>query len=251
MGMLDGKTALITGAGQGVGLGIARAFAREGARLVITGRNAEKLERAVPELEQLGAKVVICSGDAGDRSNCEAAVQAAIDAFGQLDVLVNNAQSMTPGVRLEDLDEAGIDSVLGSGFYGTLWHMLAALPHLKETKGSVINLGSREGIQGGAGHSIYGAGKEAIRGLTRSVAREWGEYGIRINVLCPAAMTEAAVVYFEQHPEAKDIYVKDICLGRFGDSLDDIGPVALFLATDQSRYVTGQTINVDGGQTML
>jgi NAD(P)-dependent dehydrogenase (short-subunit alcohol dehydrogenase family) len=251
MGALEGKVALITGAGQGVGLGIARAYAREGARLVITGRDAEKLARVAPELENLGGEVVACPGDSGVRTSAEAAVQAAVDAFGRLDVLVNNAQSMTPGVRLEDLDEAGIEAVMRSGFYGTLWHMLAALPYLKETRGSVINLGSREGILGGAGHAIYGAGKEAIRGLTRSVAREWGGYGIRINVLCPAAMTEAAVVYFEQHPEAKDIYVKDICLGRFGDALEDIGPVAVFLATDQSRYVTGQTINVDGGQTML
>ena len=251
MGMLEGKAALITGAGQGVGLGIARTYAQEGAKLVITGRDAQKLERVVPELEQLGGEVVTCPGDAGDRASAEAAVAAAITAFGRLDVLVNNAQSMTPGVRLEDLDEAGIESTMRSGFYGTLWHMLAALPHLKATQGSIINLGSREGILGGAGHSIYGAGKEAIRGLTRSIAREWGQYGIRINVLCPAAMTEAAVVYFEHHPEAKDIYVKDICLGRFGDPVADIGPVALFLATDQSRYVTGQTINVDGGQTML
>ena len=251
MGMLDNKVALITGAGQGVGLGIARAFAREGARLVITGRNADKLDRLVAELAGNGQEAVACPGDSGKRASAEAAVKTAVDRFGGLDVLVNNAQTMTPGVKLEDLDEAQIEAVLHSGFYGTMWHMLAALPQLKASKGSVINLGSREGILGGAGHSTYAAGKEAIRGLTRSLAREWGDYGIRINVLCPAAMTEAAVAYFEVHPEAKDIYVKDICLGRFGDSLDDIAPVAVFLASDQSRYVTGQTINVDGGQTML
>ena len=100
MGMLEGKAALITGAGQGVGLGIAKAYAREGAKLLITGRDAKKLEGVVPELERLGGEVVICPGDAGDRSSAEAAVGAAIDAFGRLDVLVNNAQSMTPGVRL-------------------------------------------------------------------------------------------------------------------------------------------------------
>jgi NAD(P)-dependent dehydrogenase (short-subunit alcohol dehydrogenase family) len=129
--------------------------------------------------------------------------------------------------------------------------MLAALPHLKVNGGSVINLGSREGIMGGAGFAIYGAGKEAIRGLSRTAAREWGQYGIRINTLCPAAMSDAAVHYFAEHPEAKEIYVKDICLGRFGDPRDDIGRAALFLATDDSGYVTGQTINVDGGQAML
>ena len=251
MARLKGKVALITGAGQGIGLGIARAFAREGANLVITGRVPEKLERVAPEIEALGAKVVVCPGDAGVRANAEQAVAAAIDTFGRLDVLVNNAQALTPGVRLEDLDEAAIELTMRSGFYASLWHMLAALPHLKETKGSVINFGSREGIMGGAGFAIYSAGKEAIRGLTRTAAREWGDYGIRINVVCPAAMSDAAKQYFEDHPEAKDIYVKDICLGYFGDPEEDIAPVALFLASEESRYVTGQTLNVDGGQVML
>lgn len=251
MGRLSGKAALITGAGQGIGLGIARTFAREGANLVITGRDEAKLKGVVPQLEALGAKVVVCAGDSGLRANAGKAVQAAIDAFGRLDVLVNNAQALTPGTPLEALDEEAIQLTMGSGFYATLWHMLEALPHLKESKGSVINLGSREGIMGGAGFAIYGAGKEAIRGLSRSAAREWGPYGIRINVICPAAMSDAAKAYFEVHPEAKDIYVKDICLGYFGDPEDDIGPAALFLAGEESRYVTGQTINVDGGQAML
>jgi NAD(P)-dependent dehydrogenase (short-subunit alcohol dehydrogenase family) len=129
--------------------------------------------------------------------------------------------------------------------------MLAALPHLKETKGSIINLGSREGIMGGPGMGIYGAGKEAIRGLSRTAAREWGQYGIRINTIAPAAWGPAAEAYFAAFPENKQIYLKDICLGRFGDPEDDIGPAALFLATEESRYVTGQTLNVDGGQVML
>jgi NAD(P)-dependent dehydrogenase (short-subunit alcohol dehydrogenase family) len=251
MGKLDGKVALITGAGQGIGLGIARAFAAEGASLVITGREEGKLRAVVPQLEGLGARVVVVPGDAAVRANAEKAVQAAVDAFGRLDVLVNNAQALTPGVPLEQLDEAAIEMTMGSGFYATLWHMLAALPHMKETKGSIINIGSREGISGGAGFAIYGAGKEAIRGLTRSAAREWGQYGIRINVIAPAAWGPAAESYFSAFPEAKQLYLKDICLGRFGDPETDIGPAALFLAGEDSRYVTGQTINVDGGQVML
>jgi NAD(P)-dependent dehydrogenase (short-subunit alcohol dehydrogenase family) len=251
MGRLDGKTALITGAGQGIGLGIARHFASEGANLVITGRDEQKLKGIVGDLEALGAKVVVCPGDGGVRANAQKAVQAAIDAFGRLDVLVNNAQALTPGVLLEDLDEQQIRMTMDSGFYATLWHMLAALPHMKKTGGSIINLGSREGIMGGAGFSIYGANKEAIRGLTRTAAREWGQYNIRVNVIAPAAWGPAAEAFFSAHPEAKQIYLKDICLGRFGDPETDIGPAALFLATAESHYITGQTVNVDGGQVML
>jgi NAD(P)-dependent dehydrogenase (short-subunit alcohol dehydrogenase family) len=248
---MEGKVALVTGAGQGVGLGIARAFAREGASLVITGRDEKKLNGVKPELEALGAKVVVRPGDGGVRANAEKAVQAAVDAFGRLDVLVNNAQALTPGIPLEAISEDAIQLTMNSGFYATLWHMLAALPHMKKTGGSIINLGSREGMLGGPGMAIYGANKEAIRGLTRTAAREWGQYNIRINVIAPAAWGPAAEAYFNEHPEFIDIYKKDICLGRFGDPETDIGPAALFLATQDSHYVTGQTINVDGGQVML
>jgi NAD(P)-dependent dehydrogenase (short-subunit alcohol dehydrogenase family) len=252
MGRLTGKVALITGAGQGVGLGIARAFAREGANLVITGRDEAKLKAVAPDLEALGARVVIRAGDAGVRANAEAAVQAAIEAFGRLDVLVNNAQSLKPGVMLEDMSEADIRATMDSGFYASLWHSLAALPHMKAAGGgSIINLGSREGMMGGAGMAIYGANKEAMRGLGRSLAREWGQYNIRINVIAPAAWGPAAEAYFNEHPEYKQIYLKDICLGRFGDPEGDIGPAAVFLASEDSHYVTGQTLNVDGGQVML
>jgi NAD(P)-dependent dehydrogenase (short-subunit alcohol dehydrogenase family) len=251
MARLSGKVALVTGAGQGIGRGIAQIYAGEGANLVITGRDATKLKQVSPELEALGAKVVICAGDGGVRANAEKAVRAAIDNFGKLDLLVNNAQSLTPGVLLEDLTEDQIRMTVESGFFATLWHMLAALPHMKEAGGSIINMGSREGIMGGAGFAIYGANKEAIRGLSRTAAREWGKYDIRVNVICPAAMSDAAVHYFEAHPEKKEIYVKDICLGRFGDPKEDIGRAALFFASDDSHYVTGQTLNVDGGQAML
>jgi NAD(P)-dependent dehydrogenase (short-subunit alcohol dehydrogenase family) len=251
MGRLDGKVALITGGGQTIGLGIARVFAAEGADLVITGRDEHKLRSVVPQLEGLGAKVVVAPGDAAVRANAQKAVQAAVDAFGRLDVLVNNAQAMSGGVPLEEVDEALVQLTIGSGFYGTLWHMLAALPHLKQTKGSIINFGSAEGIRPEGGWNVYGAGKEAIRGLTRTAAREWGKYGVRINVVNPAAWVPTTDEYFAAFPEKKEAYLSRNPLGRIGDIETDIGPVVVFLASDDSRYVTGQTINVDGGQVML
>jgi NAD(P)-dependent dehydrogenase (short-subunit alcohol dehydrogenase family) len=251
MGRLDGKVALITGAGQGIGLGIARAFAAEGASLVITGRTAKKLTDVLPGLSAFGVKALSCPGDAGRRADAQRAVRLAIDELGRLDILVNNAQALKPGTLLEDTDDETWRLTLESGLHGTLYHMQAAFPHLKVSGGSIINLGSREGILGGIGFAAYGATKEAIRALSRIAAREWGKHGIRVNVICPAALSPPALVYFEAHPDQAEIYRRDICLGRFGDPEQDIGAAALFLASDESRYVTGQTLNVDGGQVML
>ena len=251
MGRLNSKVAIITGGGQGVGLGIARTFAREGASILITGRNADKLEPVVAQLEEMGAKAGFITGTAGVRADAEAAVARAIELFGGLDVLVNNAQTSKSGTAFEDLDDATIDMTIGSGLYGTIHHMQAALPHMKQRGGSIINVGSREGIFGGVGFAAYAAAKEGIRGLTRTTARELGKYKIRVNVFCPAALSPVAVKYLDAHPEEAEMYRKDISLGYFGDCEADIGPVVLFLASDDSRYVTGQTINVDGGQMML
>lgn len=251
MQMLTGKVAIITGAGQGVGLGIAQAFADAGAALTITGREAGKLQTAAESLRARGAQVLAYPADARKRADANAAVAAAIERFGRIDILVNNAQSSVPGTMLEQLDDATIALTLESGLLGTLYHMQAALPHMKIQGGSIINLGSREGIIGGAGFGIYAATKEAIRGLSRSAAREWGRYGIRVNVICPAALSPAAVKFFTDNPGAEAYYNSTTALGRMGDPLADIGPVATFLASEASVYLTGQTLNADGGQTML
>lgn len=251
MGKLSGKVAIITGGGQGVGLGIARTFAREGASIVLTGRDADKIARAAEELETLGGKAAIAPGTAGVRADAEAAVRTAIDTFGQLDILVNNAQTSKPGTAFEDTDDETIRLTVESGLYGSVHHMQAAFPHMKERGGSIINFGSREGIAGGLGFGIYAATKEGIRGMSRVAAREWGKHKIRVNVICPAALSPIAIKYLEEHPAEAEMYRKDISLGYFGNPEDDIGPVALFLASDDSRYVTGQTINADGGLVML
>ena len=251
VGQLTGKVALITGGGQGVGLGIALAFAAEGATLVITGRDAAKLEAAAEPLRASGTKIAVWAGDVRKRQDAVRAVEAAITNFGRLDVLVNNAQSSTPGTPFEDMDDATMRLTLESGILGTVQHMQAAFPHMKAGGGSIINLGSREGIYGGLGFGIYAATKEGIRGLSRVAAREWGKYNIRVNVICPAALSPIAIKYLADFPEQAEMYRKEISLGRFGDPQQDIGPAAVFLASDASRYVTGQTLNVDGGQMML
>jgi NAD(P)-dependent dehydrogenase (short-subunit alcohol dehydrogenase family) len=248
---LDGRVALITGAGQGVGLGIAQAFASAGAKLVVTGRDASKLEGVAVDLRKAGAEVLTVAGDVRTRETAERNVAAAIERFGRLDVLVNNAQSSVPGVPLEQIDDATIELTIQSGLLGTLYHMQAAFPHMKESGGSIINFGSREGVFGGVGFGIYAATKEAIRGLSRTAAREWGKHNIRVNVICPAALSPAAVKFLAENPKEAEYYRSQIALGYFGDPAADIGPVAVFLASAESRYVTGQTINAEGGMTML
>ena len=250
-GRLNGKVAIVTGGGQGIGQGIGQAFAREGAKLLITGRTPDKLEASVAAIKEAGGEAAWIAGTAGVRADAEAAVAKAVALFGGVDVLVNNAQTSRPGTSFEEHDDDLFALTLGSGLYGTFQHMQAALPHMKAKGGSIINFGSREGIFGGAGFSAYAATKEAIRGLSRTAARELGRYGIRVNVVCPAALSPKAVEYLDSHPDEAAMYRKEISLGRFGDCETDIGSAVLFLACDDSRYVTGQTINVDGGQMML
>lgn len=250
MGRLEGRVAVITGASQGIGLGIARSYAREGASLVISARRADAIEEAAESLRALGAKVVAVQADVAKREDAQRTIAAAADAFGRIDVLVNNAQA-NRHARVEDIDDAVLSLVLGSGFYGTLYHMQAAYPWLKKQGGSIVNFGSRQGIYGEPGDGTYGAGKEAIRALSRTAAREWGQFGIRVNVINPAGLSPAAEAFLTANPERAEKYYAEISLRRFGRLDEDIAPVALFLASDEGQYVTGQTINADGGQIML
>lgn len=252
MGRLNGKVAIITGGGQGVGLGIAQAFADEGASLVLSGRTIGKLEAVVPDLEARGAKVAVIAADARSRADAEKVVAFAASTFGGIDILVNNAQWAPAGVMLSDYSDDMIAETVESGFYGSIYHMQAVRKHMiARGGGSIINFGSRQGIVSPPGWSVYGAAKEAIRALSRGAAREWGVDNIRINVINPSAVTPVAEKFFAEFPEEAARNLTEVSLHRWGDAEKDIGPVAVFLASDESRYVTGQTINVDGGMVML
>ena len=189
MGFLEGKTAIITGAGfaalkdgsaGSIGYGIATAYAKEGANLVITGRNVKKLEAAKQELESLyGIKVLtvqadVCAG--GDNEATVAnVVKQAVDTFGGIQVLINNAQASASGVPLAMQTKDHFDLGMFSGLYATFYYMQACYPYLKETKGSVINFASGAGLFGNFGQSAYAAAKEGIRGMSRVAATEWGK----------------------------------------------------------------------------
>ena len=261
MVFLTGKTAIITGAGfatlsdgrcGSIGYGIATAYAKEGANLVITGRNVAKLEKAKEELEKLyGIKVLAISADISDGADNEAiaksVAEAAIEAFGRIDVLINNAQASASGVTIQDHTTEQFNLAMYSGLYATFYYMKACYPYLKETKGSVINFASGAGLFGNYGQCSYAAAKEGIRGMSRVAAAEWGADGIRVNVVCPLAMTESLKEWKENYPELFEKTIQGIPLGRFADPKEDIGRVCVFLASDDAHYVTGETITLQGG----
>jgi NAD(P)-dependent dehydrogenase (short-subunit alcohol dehydrogenase family) len=250
MGRLDGKAAVVTGCSQGIGLAIAKAFAREGAGVVISARRGDAIREAGKQIEALGGQVVAVQADVAKREDVNRTIAVAAERFGRIDVLVNNAQA-TMQAKIEDITDDAIELTLGSGLLGALYHMQAAFPYLKERGGSVINFGTRQGIYGEPGDGIYGAAKEGIRALSRSAAREWGQFGIRVNVINPAALSPSAEEFLNAHPERAQKYYDEISLRRFGKADEDIAPIAVFLASDEGRYLTGQTLNADGGQIML
>ena len=250
MGRLQGKVAVVTGCSQGIGYAIAKAFAREGASVAINARREDAIRKAAEELSAGGGRVIAVAGDVSQRETANRTVAAAVDNFGRIDILVNNAQ-VTRNALIEDITDELIELTFGSGFRGTLYHMQAALPWLKKQGGSIVNFGTRQGIYGQPHDATYGANKEAIRALTRTAAREWGQFGIRVNVINPAGLSPAAEAFLNADAERAQKYYDEMPLGRFGRLDEDIAPVAVFLASDDGHYVTGQTINADGGQIML
>ena len=191
MGKMNSKVVLITGGGKGIGFGIATAFAKEGANLVITGRTVSRLESAQKTLEAFGVSVLPVAADGGHEDEVKAAVRQAVDRFGKIDVLINNAQVSASGVMLADHTKEQFDLAINSGLYAAFFYMRECFPYLKETKGSVINFASGAGLFGKPGQSSYAAAKEGIRGMSRVAATEWGPFGINVNVVCPLVYTES------------------------------------------------------------
>jgi NAD(P)-dependent dehydrogenase (short-subunit alcohol dehydrogenase family) len=250
-GRLHGRVAIVTGAGQGIGEAIASAYACAGARVIITGRTMSKLDEVANKIRTAGGEVVALDALAGNREHAQRTVAEAIQRWGRVDVLVNNAHTFTDYLALEDPameDHVRID--MNSAFIGSLQLMQLVFPHLcKVGGGSIINLGSSYGIRCEPGFLAYAASKEAIRALTRTAAREWGKHKIRVNTILPAALSPKALWYLKESG-TYDLELSKVALGKFGGP-EDIAPLALFLASDESSYISGQTIGADGGSTMF
>jgi len=241
---LDGKVALVTGAGRGVGRGIALALARAGAAVVVLERDGETGARTAKEIEDLGVDAIAIAGDVRVRADCEAAVTAAVERFGGVDVLVNNAQQVPTG----PLDACTDDDMYLAWESGALAAFrLMQLCHPLMTArggGSIVNLASGAGTEGLPGLGAYAVAKEGIRALTKVAMLEWGADNIRVNTICPWARTDYWDGLDDRERASR---LRRNPLRRIGEPEADVGGVVVFLAGDAGSYVTGQTIHVDGG----
>jgi len=248
LGRLEGKVALVTGGGKGIGRGIARRYAREGAAVVVAEIDAEAGAATAASLAALGGDGVFAHCDVANKDHVTTAVALAVSRFGRIDVLVNNAIALSPNVLLEQKTDAMLDSLLHSGLWATWWAMHAAFPFMREQGGGrIINFYSIDAESGAWLHADYNATKSAVQGLTRSAAAEWARFNILVNAIAPAA---AGTVYHELAAAIPGFAEQAAAmnpLGRTGDPEEDIAPVALFLASEDARYITGETLHVDGG----
>jgi NAD(P)-dependent dehydrogenase (short-subunit alcohol dehydrogenase family) len=247
---LDGKTAIVTGAGQGVGRGVALALSSAGANVTLMGRTEHKLVRVRDEIAGRGAKSLVVTGDVKQVDDIEQCVAATVEQFGTVDILVNNAQEVALGTILE-LDDADVTAGWESGPMATLRFMRACHPHLVGG-GAIVNMGSRAGVRPDpVARGAYAAVKEAIRALTRAAAMEWAADGIRVNAILPYAMSPALEQLAAERPEEFAKTRKAVPMNRIGDPEHDIGRAVVFLVGPDSGYITGATIPIDGGNAFL
>ncbi|MEM1113032.1 MAG: SDR family oxidoreductase [Pseudomonadota bacterium] len=248
--MLDGKIALVTGAGQGVGQGIALALASAGAKVAVTGRTLSKLEATVEMIHSRGGEALPVECNVKSMASLQNCLDKVLAHFGGLNILVNNAQEVPLGT-LDDVTEESLAAGWESGPLATFRMMKLCRPHL-QGGGCIINLGSAAAKRWDmSGYGAYAAIKEAIRSLTRAAACEWGPEGIRTNVILPHAKSPALAWWTENNPEEAAAFVATIPQRRIGDCEEDIGRFVASLCADHSSYVNGQTIALDGGQALL
>lgn len=249
MADLSGKVALVTGAGQGVGQGIALALAAAGAKVAVTGRTLEKLDKTCALIAGRGGEALPVEGNVKDPASLAAMVDQTVARFGGLDILVNNAQEVPNGKLLDVTDEAFLAG-FESGPLATFRLMKLAHPLMVARGGGVIvNLASSAGIRWDmTGYGAYGAVKQATRVLTRAAAAEWGRAGIRVLTIAPHAESPGLKWWIANNPEEAEAFFRTIPLGRIGQLEEDIGRAVAALCGSDLAYLTGATIPLDGGQ---
>lgn len=260
MGKLSGKVVILTGASGGIGKQVAIRMAEEGAKLVICARRKEKLEDTKRLCEEAGAEVLAVQCDVSEREQLENLVNQTIERFGTINVLVNNAMSSISGVPFIHQTMEDLEMTLKNNLYAIWTLMQLCYPHMKAAGGgSIVNVGSGSSQVGLVNCAAYASVKGALTSLTKVVANEWGVDGIRANLVHPATYTdtiaegltnvpaEVAEEYFKQTKAA----LANNPLKRMGDPYEDVAPVYVFLASDDSKFMTGQILRVEGGQLMV
>ena len=252
MGLLTGKTALITGAARGIGKAVAIKFAQEGANiaftdLVLNDDMAAGLEATRKEIEALGVKCNAYAGNAADFAETESVVNKIKEDFGSIDVLVNNAGITKDGLMMR-MTEVQWDAVIAVNLKSAFNFIHACLPiMMRQRSGSIINMASVVGVHGNAGQANYASSKAGLIALAKSIAQEVGSRGIRANAIAPGFIETAMTAALPE--EVRKEWCQKIPLRR-GGQVEDIANVATFLASDMSSYVSGQVIQVDGGMNM-
>ena len=249
MHSLDGKVIIVTGAGRGVGKGMALHMGKGGARIVVAEWKQRLLEETCGELDAMGVEHLGVVCDIQVKDAIDGMVAQTVERFGRVDGIVNNAQTFRPMAPVADVSEDDVDVFYTSGVKGTLWAMQAVYPHMKSQQwGRIVNFASSMGITGGRGFAAYNASKEAVRALTRTAAREWATDGIVVNAIAPASATHHGDA--AKQSEGYRTFIENCPMGRQGDPELDIGPIAWFLCSDACRYLTGHTFMADGGAFM-
>ena len=247
---LQGRTALVTGAGGGVGRGIALALAAEGANVVIVARRKSTGDETAGLITREQGTALVIECDVSVRAEIDAAVSLAVATFGGLDIAVNNAVNREAAypLALEDVTDVKWHTQASVSWDAAYFLAQAALPHLKSSvRGCFVVLASNLGMHGGAHNPIYSALKGGVRGFVKALAREWGPYQITVNAIGPVAATEPTEMFLNEHPEALEQLMRAFPLGRIGNPRDDIGRAVVAICSDDFGFVTAQNIQVDGG----
>jgi 3-oxoacyl-[acyl-carrier protein] reductase len=241
------KVAIVTGSTRGIGLEIARTLATEGYNVMLSGRNEEALVKVKDELESVGLKVSFCKADISKAEDATKLVAYTLEVFGRVDILVNNA-GVTCDNLLMRMDEDAWDKVLNTNLKGAFLMTKAVIkPMLKQKKGAIVNIASVVGLMGNAGQANYAASKAGLIGFTKSVAKEYGKKGIRVNAVAPGFICSDMTAKLADN--LKEQMLAQVPLNVFGQP-QDVANAVSFLASDKASYITGQVLTVDGGMVM-
>lgn len=246
--VLANRSAIVTGAGAGIGQGVALRLAAAGARVLVAEFDPERAEETQAAIAAAGGQSEIFIVDVTEESQVQAMVAQCVARFGAVDILVNNAYSGYGMARIETMPALWFEHNFKINFWAARWSMLAAFPHMRaKSWGRIINMCSLNGVNAHMGSADYNSSKEALRAFTRTAAREWAGYGICANIICPAAESFAFKIFASIQPETAAATTAANPMRRMGDPQADIGGVVVFLASEDARYLTGNTLFVDGG----